>query len=129
MKDYKVQLKPEGSTIPAQRERRYFSVEVRKQIVAEIDAGLSKAEASRKYSVSQGSIYKWIVQYSSKYQKALVTIVEDLSATNKVKQLEQQLKDAYESLGRLQAKTMFLEKVIELADEAGGVDLKKNFGS
>jgi len=36
------------SVVIERRERRYFSEEVRKAIIEEIDKGLSKAEASRK---------------------------------------------------------------------------------
>jgi transposase-like protein len=42
------------------REKRYFSEAVRRQIVKDIEGGLSKAEASRRYGVSQTAIYKWM---------------------------------------------------------------------
>lgn len=115
------------SAVSVQRERRYFSESARRFIVEEIDNGLSKAEAARKYEVSQGSIYVWISKYSTRYKSTLVKVVEHASESNKVKKLEQELEQAYAMLGRVKAEAMFLEKIIEKADEAYKTDLKKNF--
>ena len=115
------------SGVSVQRERRYFSEAARRFIVDEIDNGLSKAEAARKYEVSQGAIYKWISKYSKRYQATLVKVVEHVSESNKVKKLEAELEQAYALLGRVKAESMFLQKIIEKADEAYDTDLKKNF--
>lgn len=113
--------------VRVQRERRYFSESARKSIVKEIEEGLSKAEASRKYEVSQSAIYKWMVKYSAHYQAALVKVVEHASDSNKVKKLEAELQQAYSLLGRAKAESMFLQTIIEKADEEMGTDLKKSF--
>ena len=113
--------------VKPRKEMRYFSEEARKTIVQEIDDGLSKAEASRKYKVSQASIYKWIRIYSKNYQAALVTIVEHESDSQKNKTLTAELSKAYESLGRTQTENMLLHKIIELASEHFEMDLKKTF--
>jgi hypothetical protein len=116
-------LKSENSL---SRERRYFSESVRKLIVEEIDQGLSKAEAARKYKVSHASIYKWYARYSKRYQASIVTVVEHVSDSVKVKQLEAELERMYALLGRSKAENLLLHTVIEKADEALGTDLKKN---
>ena len=108
------------------RERRYFSESVRKLIIEEIDLGLSKAAAARKYKVSQASIYKWYAMYSKHYQASIVTVVEHVSDSAKVKQLEAELERMYALLGRSKAENLLLQTVIEKADEALGTDLKKN---
>jgi transposase len=113
--------------VSLQRERRYFSEAARRFIVEEIDNGLSKAEAARKYEVSQGSIYVWVAKYSKRYKSTLVKVVEHASESNKVKKLEQELEQAYAMLGRVKAESMFLQKIIEKADEAYDTDLKKSF--
>lgn len=115
------------SEVIATRERRYFSESVRKLIVQEIDDGLSKAEAGRKYKVSQAAIYKWYVKYSLHYKTALVTVVEHLSDSVRVKKLEEELEQTYALLGRAKAENMLLHKVIDKADEVMGMDIKKNF--
>lgn len=115
------------SGVSVQRERRYFSESARRFIVEEIDNGLSKAEAARKYEVSQGSIYKWVCKYSKRYESMLVKVVEHASESNKVKKLEAELEQAYAMLGRVKAESMLLQKIIEKADEAYETDLKKSF--
>lgn len=126
MRDYKTKTGSIDGSTSEPKVRRYFSVEVRKQVVAEIDNGLGKMEASRKYEVSETTIYRWLAAYSTKYKKTLVTVVEDASATNKVLKLEAELQAAYADLGRSQSENLFLHKIIELANEDLGVDLKKN---
>ena len=108
-------------------ERRYFSESARRSIVEEIDRGLSKAEASRKYEVSQGSIFKWIRKYSKTYSRALVKVVEHKSESNRCKQLEQELESLYAKLGRASAEIDFLNAVISKAGTHYEVDIKKNF--
>jgi hypothetical protein len=122
-KEEVIKLKSEN---PLSRERRYFSESVRKLIIEEIDLGLSKAAAARKYKVSQASIYKWYAMYSKHYQASIVTVVEHVSDSAKVKQLEAELERMYALLGRSKAENLLLQTVIEKADEALGTDLKKN---
>ena len=122
-KEEVIKLKSEN---PLSRERRYFSESVRKLIIEEIDLGLSKAAAARKYKVSQASIYKWYAMYSKHYQASIVTVVEHVSDSVKVKQLEAELERMYALLGRSKAENLLLHTVIEKADEALGTDLKKN---
>lgn len=119
-------LKSQSKAEP-RKEKRYFSEEARKAIVLEIDNGLSKAEASRKYKVTESSVYKWVRKYSPKYTASLVTVVEHQSDSVKNKALEAELAKAYESLGRTQTENMLLQKIIELASEHFEIDLKKTF--
>jgi len=106
---------------------RYFSETARKAIVSEIEDGLSKAEASRKYEVSQSAIYSWIRKYSKTYQATLKVRVEHESDSEKNKVLKAELSKAYEALGRSQAEKMLLQKILELASEHFEMDLKKTF--
>ena len=108
------------------RDRRYFSESARRSIVEEIENGLSKAEASRRYHVSQTSIYGWLMKYSKYYEKRLKTVVEHESDSVRLKAVEAELKEVYERLGRERAKSMFFEELVVIAEESLGVDLKKS---
>ena len=119
-------LKSQSKAKP-RKEQRYFSEEARKSIVLEIDNGLSKAEASRKYKVSKSSVFTWVQKYSANYSASLITIVEHQSDSLKNKALETELSKVYESLGRTQTENMLLQKIIELASEHFEIDLKKIF--
>jgi transposase-like protein len=107
--------------------RRYFKESARRQIVKEIESGLSKAEAARKYEVSQTTIFKWYSKYSVLYEKSLVMVVEHASDSDKVKRLERELEQTYASLGRKDIELKYLEALLVEAGAHFGVDLKKNF--
>ena len=115
-----------SKVVVVQRERRYFSVAARQAVVQEIDKGLSQAEAGRRNEVSQVTIYKWLRQYSKKHEPCLVKVVEHCGEGSKVKRLEAELEKAYALLGRTKAELMFLEQIIQQANEELGCDLKKN---
>ncbi len=123
MKNSKSEIRESSST---KSKSRYFAPALRQTIVAEIDAGLSKAEAARKYGTSLNSVFRWVAKYSPNYQARVVTIVEELSTTNLVKDLERQLHDAHAALGRKDCKLTFYEQLFEAAQKELGYDLKKN---
>ena len=110
------------------QKNRFFSEQLRKKIVHEYETGkMTVLELSRFYSVSTTSIYKWIVKYSN-YEKQSIQIVEMKgSSTNRIKELEQKVKELERIVGVKQIKIDFLEKMTEISKEEYGVDLKKNF--
>ena len=111
------------------RERRYFSEAVKKLIVEEIDAGLSKVGAERKYNISHASIFKWYAKYSKHYMSTFKTVMEHEIDSIKLKKIESELEMVYGMLGRSKAENLLLQAIIEKADESMGTDLKKNFGT
>ena len=126
----KVILPPTIVAAPRRKEQRYFSEEVKRLIVAEIKNGnLTISEAARKYEVTRTSIYKWLDLYDPDYERPLKVVVEHQSDSVENKKLKAELAEAYHLIGTMQAKTVFLDKVIELADAHYETDLKKNFGT
>ena len=83
-------------------------------------------EASRELQVSEQSIYNWLGRYSRYLVKNKTLIVEEKSEAYRSKQLEQRIKELEAALGRKQLEMDLLNKVIELANEEYGTDLKKN---
>lgn len=112
------------------RQRRIFSIEIRKQTVHDIEKGrCTVSEATRELNVSNVSIYKWIEKYSGYSQKNQLLIVENKSESYRSKELEKQVKDLEAALGRKQLEIDFLNKLIEQAGEEYKTDLKKNFST
>jgi transposase-like protein len=106
---------------------RRFSEEVKRRIVADIEAGTSTVrQASQELLVSEQSIYRWIYQYSRYLKKNMVMVVEDKSESYRTKELEKRLKEVEAALGRKQMEIDFLNKLIEFADEEFKIDIKKN---
>lgn len=113
-----------------ERNNRYFSEDLKRKIVSEIDKGLVKVtEVCREYQVRGNTVYKWIYKYSMTRKKGVRMVVEAESDTVKIKQLREQLREYEQLIGQKQIKIEFLEKLIELAGEELGQDLKKKYGS
>lgn len=112
------------------RQNRYFSEEIRKKKVKEVEQGLTTvSEISREYEVSRTAIYKWIYAYSMHRKKQVRQVVEAKSDTRKIKELQKRIKELERLLGQKQFEVEFKETMIELAEERFGIDIKKKFGS
>lgn len=112
------------------RQRRVFSETVKRQVVKDIEEGkASIASVCRELLVSDVSVYNWLHKYSRFLQKGVKLIVEQQSEVYRSKELAQELKEVQAALGKKQLQVDFLEKLIELANEELGTDLKKNYSS
>lgn len=109
---------------------RHFSEEIRRQTVSDIESGkCSVTQAGRELGVSVQSIYKWIYKYSRYLVKNKIMVVENQSEGYRTKELEAKIKELEAALGRKSMENEFLEKIIDLANEELGTDLKKNFNT
>jgi transposase-like protein len=106
---------------------RTFSEDLKKKIVSDLVEGkVAVAAVCREYSVSKTSVYRWISKYSPFAQKGVKIVLQADSEGYRTKELEKRLKEAEAALGRKQMEVDFLEKMIELAREEYGIDVKKN---
>lgn len=112
------------------RSHRYFSEDFKKSKVKEIEDNISTvSEIQRTYDVSQTSIYRWIYKYSNHLKKGTIQVVEMDSDTRKIEKLKQKVRELERIVGQKQIQLDFQDKLIEIAGEEFGVDLKKKFGS
>jgi transposase len=109
---------------------RVFSEEFKKARVKEYESGtFAVSELSRLFGIQASIIYRWIYKYSV-YNKKSVKVVEmEDSATSKLKELGARIKELERIVGQKQIKIDYLEKVIDLAKEELGIDIKKNSGT
>ena len=108
------------------RQRRVFSEDLKRKIVKEIEQGKANiATVCREYSVSDVSVYKWLHKYSSYLQKGVKVVMELNSEGYRSKELEKRVKDLEAAVGRKQLEVEFLNKLIEIANEQLGIDIKK----
>ena len=112
------------------KSRRIFSEEFQKSCVKEYETGLfSVLELSKLYQIKAGIIYRWIYKYSA-YNKRRIKVVEMAdSSKQKLKELQKRIADLERIVGQKQLNIDFLEKMIELAKEQYGVDIKKNLNT
>lgn len=111
-----------------QRERynRYFSEAFKRNKVTEIERNLTTiSELCREYQISRTSVYNWIYKYSLMRKKGVKQVVEAKSDTRKLQQMQKYIKELEQLLGQKQIKVDFYEKMIELAEEEFGIEIKK----
>jgi transposase-like protein len=112
------------------RQSRYFSDEFKKKKVRELENNLASiSDICKTYSVSRTAVYKWIYKYSTMAKKQTRQVVETKSDTQKIKYLEQRIKELERVIGQKQLLIEFKDKMIEIAEDTYGVDIKKKLGS
>jgi transposase-like protein len=111
-----------------ERKRRTFSEEFKQKKVREIEQKITTiAQVSREYDVRDNSVSKWLKKYGSNYMKGVRTIVESESDTQKLLEMKAKIAELERIIGQKQVQIEFRDKMIELAEEAYGVDIKKKF--
>jgi len=112
------------------RINRYFSESFKRQKVSEIENNLSTvSEISRTYQVSTTAVYKWLYKYSNHRKQGVKQVIEMDSDTKKILALKQKIKELEQTIGQKQVQLDFHQKLVELASEEAGYDIKKKFGS
>lgn len=108
------------------RRRRNFSEEFKRKKVQEIEQKTTTiAEVIREYEVSESSVRRWLDKYSSKHKKQVRVIVESESDTRKIIEYKARIAELERIIGQKQVLLDFKDKLIELAEEEYGIDIKK----
>jgi transposase len=107
--------------------KRIFSEDFKKSVISDYESGkFTVGELASLHAVHSTLIYRWIYRYST-YQKRNIKVVEmSESSTQKVKELQKRIAELERIVGQKQLNIDYLEKVIELAKEELGIDIKKN---
>ena len=112
------------------RQNRYFSNDIKKKVVRDLERNLtSVADVCKVYHVSKTSVYRWIYKYSTMAKKEHKQVVEPKSDTQKIKALEERIKELERIVGQKQLAIDFKDKMIELAEQRYNVDIKKKLGT
>jgi len=110
--------------------QRHFSKDFKLKKVRELERNITSiSDICRTYSVSRTSVYRWIYKYSNMAKKQVKQVVEAKSDTRKIKALEDKIKELERIVGQKQLLIDFKEKMIEIAEDTYGVDIKKKVGS
>ena len=110
----------------AQRRRRTFSESFKIQKVKELEMGITKvSELCKQYELSGVAIYKWLSKYGSMKSKKEWIIVESESDTKQLLELKRKVAELERIVGQKQILLDFKDKMIDIAEEMYGVDIKK----
>lgn len=113
------------------RRLRTFSDSFKRSKVRELELGKTRiGEICKEYDVSSVSVYKWIAKFGSmKKSNQERLIVETQSDTRQLLDLRKRIADLERMIGQKQILLDFKDKMIELAEEEYGVDIKKKFST
>jgi transposase len=112
------------------RQNRYFSNDIKKKIVRDLERNFNLVgDVCKTYQVSRTSVYRWIFKYSSMAKKEHKQVVEPRSDTQRIKMLEERIKELERAVGQKQLLLEFKDKMIEIAEATYNVDIKKKVGS
>lgn len=108
------------------RQRRSFSESFKVKKVREIEAGVTKiSEICKEYEVSSTAIYNWLAKYGIMKDKKERLVIEAESDTQEIALLRKKVAELEQLVGQKQIQLEFKEKMIEIAEEMYGVDIKK----
>lgn len=113
-----------------ERKARHFSQSFKIIKVREIESGAtSVSQIKQQYQVSDATIYRWIHKFGSMSKKQERLIVETQSDTLELLALKKRVAELERIVGQKQIMIDFKDKMIEIAEEQYGVDIKKKFSS
>lgn len=112
----------------SERRRRTFSENFKIKKVREIETGQTKvSEICKQYEVSPPAVYKWVEKYGIMKNKKERLIVESESDTKELLSLKKRIAELERLVGQKQIQLDFQNKLIELAEQKYGIDIKKNY--
>lgn len=113
-----------------ERRRRTFSDTFKRDKVREIEHGLVRiSEVHRQYCVSNQAIYQWIRKFGIQKEAPERLIVETMSDTNALRELKERIAELERLVGQKQIEVEYYKKMIDLAQEHYGIELKKNYST
>ncbi|MCG2687906.1 transposase [Candidatus Parcubacteria bacterium] len=114
----------------SERRKRVFSDSFKIQKVRELETGKSKvSDICKQYEVAPTNVYRWLNKYGSMKNKKERLIVETDSDTKQLLELKKRVAELERIIGQKQIMIDFKDKMIEIAEETYGVDIKKKFST
>lgn len=110
----------------AERQIRSFSDSFKQTKVREIELRQSTVnDIVKQYEVSETSVYRWISKFGKMKNKAVRVVLESQSDTKALLEMKRKIAELERMLGQKQILLDFKDKMIEIAEEMYGVDIKK----
>jgi transposase-like protein len=111
-----------------ERRNRSFSEDFKRKKVSELERNLvTMPELCREYQVSRTSLYKWVYLYSKMKKKGVKQVIEAKSDSRKLLQMKAEIRELQRIVGEKQILLDFKDKMIEIAEEEYGIEIKKKF--
>lgn len=109
-----------------ERRMRNFSESFKIKKVREIETGITKiSEICKEYEVSNTAIYVWLYKYGIMKNKKEKLVIQSQSDTQELLHLRKKIAELERTIGQKQLLIEFKDKMIEIAEDMYGVDIKK----
>ena len=109
------------------RKNRVYEENFKRTLVEEFESGkFSVTQLSRSHNIHRSLLYQWIYRYSTVNEKGYRIVESSESSSQKVKELEKKIKELERIVGQKQILADYYKKMIDLAEEQLGIDIKKN---
>lgn len=100
---------------------------LKKKVVKDIEQNrVSVTKVCHEYQVSPQAVYAWLKKFSPTLYPITTMVIQMESEQYRTKELEKKIAELEAALGRKQMEIDFLNKMIEIADQDLGTDIKKN---
>jgi len=110
----------------SERQRRTFSESFKIKKVREIETGITKvSDICKTYEVTKAAVYKWITKYGIMQDKKERLVIESESDTQELLALKKKVAELERIVGQKQLQIDFKDKMIDIAEDMYGVDIKK----
>lgn len=110
-----------------ERRRRSFSETFKRAKVSEIESNQTRISAvCKQYGVSCTAVRQWLNKYGQNSSKKERLIIELMSDTQVIKELREKIANLEQLVGQKQIELEFYKKMIDLAQEHYGIEIKKN---
>lgn len=106
---------------------RNFSEQFKKEKVKDLlEKRISAKQMCDLWQVSRTTVYKWLYKYSPHHSPGTKMVVQMESEAHKTLQLLQRVAELERIVGQKQLEIDFLNKLMDVASEELGYDVKKN---
>ena len=109
-----------------ERRRRHCSDNFKLNKVKELESRKTNVSENKKnYQVSYATIYRWIAKFGTIKDKPERLVLETESDTKELIALKQKVAELEKIIGQKQILLDFKDKMIEIAEQTYGIDIKK----
>ena len=109
-----------------ERRRRRFSDNFKLEKVRSLEMGrVTVVELCKQYTVSATSVYRWIDKFGLNKDETERLVVETKSDTQELLALKKKVAELEQIVGQKQILIDFKDKMIDIAEEMYGIEIKK----
>lgn len=109
------------------RKLKIYSEAFRREVVAEYEAGEELSSLRKRYGINgMLTIQRWVRKYGKQGLRTEVVHIQKAEEVDRVRELEKQVKELEQALGKMVIEKLKLESMLEELQEREGDVVKKN---